>query len=215
MNHPIWIRLAGVTAIVALLVFVFLEERGWRAERAGLDAQIAAAQKLVGDAENRQRERDAKLELSLAGIAVRKHEIQSPQQILRELPKDLPLPTPIVLQTAAQQPSGNESPAGNVAEGGRDVSAVQAPAPGAIIPAEDLKPLYDFVQDCKACQAKLATSQGDLADERAKTEALGHERDAALRVARGGGFWRRVGRAAKWLAIGAAAGAAATAAARR
>ena len=38
----------------------------------------------------------------------------------------------------------------------------------AVIPAEDLKPLYDFTIDCKTCQAKLATTQGDLADERKK-----------------------------------------------
>jgi hypothetical protein len=31
----------------------------------------------------------------------------------------------------------------------------------AIVPAEDLKPLYDFTIDCKACQAKLAVAQDD------------------------------------------------------
>jgi hypothetical protein len=30
-----------------------------------------------------------------------------------------------------------------------------------IIPAEDLKPLYDFTLDCKACEAKLSATQGD------------------------------------------------------
>jgi hypothetical protein len=76
-----------------------------------------------------------------------------------------------------------------------------------------LKPLYDFTIDCQACQAKLAAAQGDLTDERKKTSALTHERDDALRIARGGSTWRRIGRAAKWLLIGAAAGAAAAKAA--
>jgi hypothetical protein len=69
------------------------------------------------------------------------------------------------------------------------------------------KPLYDFTLDCKACQAKLADAQGNLADEQRKTAALTQERDQALRIARGGSAWRRIGRAAKWFVIGAAAGA--------
>src|SRR5229473_957117 len=81
------------------------------------------------------------------------------------------------------------------------------PKANAVIPAEDLKPLYDFTIDCKTCQAKLAVTQGDLADERQKTTALTRERDDALRIARGGSAWRRIGRAAKWFLIGAAAGA--------
>jgi hypothetical protein len=53
----------------------------------------------------------------------------------------------------------------------------------------------------------LAAAQADLADERAKNQQLGRERDDALNMARGGSFLRRVGRAAKWVVIGAAAGA--------
>ena len=66
-----------------------------------------------------------------------------------------------------------------------------------LVPSEDLKPLYDFALDCKACQARLVTAQGDLADEKTKTQTLSRERDAALRIAH----------AAKWFAMGAAAGA--------
>jgi hypothetical protein len=75
---------------------------------------------------------------------------------------------------------------------------------------EDLKPLYDFTLDCKACQAKLAASQGDLTDEKAKTVVLTKERDEAVRAAKGGNILQRVARAAKWLAIGAALGAVAS-----
>jgi hypothetical protein len=79
--------------------------------------------------------------------------------------------------------------------------------PQAVIPTADLKPLYDFALDCKACQAKLAASQADLTDERAKTAVLTRERNEAVRVAKGGSLLRRLARNAKWLAIGAAAGA--------
>ncbi len=73
-------------------------------------------------------------------------------------------------------------------------------------PAADLKPLYDFAVDCKACQAKLGEAQADLADEKVKSQALGRERDDALRAAKGGSILRRIARAAKRFAIGAAAG---------
>ncbi len=70
-----------------------------------------------------------------------------------------------------------------------------------------MKPLYNFTLDCKACQAKLATAQADLTDERAKTTVLTRERNEAVRAAKGGSLLRRIARNAKWLAIGAAAGA--------
>jgi hypothetical protein len=76
-----------------------------------------------------------------------------------------------------------------------------------MLPAADLQPLYDFAIDCKACQAKLSAAQADLTDERAKTSVLTRERNEAVRVAKGGSLLRRIARNAKWLAIGAAAGA--------
>jgi hypothetical protein len=48
--------------------------------------------------------------------------------------------------------------------------------------ATDLKLLYDFALDCKACQAKLAASERDLTDEKTKTDALTKEREAPVRA---------------------------------
>jgi len=62
-------------------------------------------------------------------------------------------------------------------------------------------------QDEAERQAKLAAAQGDLTDEKTKTTALTKERDEALKAAKGGSVLRRIARAAKWFAIGAAAGA--------
>jgi hypothetical protein len=113
------------------------------------------------------------------------------------------------LQTAPADPSAPASaPTAKPASGNGSSTSNAKPAPAqAILPAEDLKPLYDFTIDCKACQAKLSTAQSDLADEQKKTVALTKERDDALRIAKGGSSWRRIGRAAKWLLIGAVAGA--------
>jgi len=90
---------------------------------------------------------------------------------------------------------------------GKGVSAHEGALPDAVLPAADLKPLFDFVQDCRACQAQLAAARADLRDQQTRSTALTAERDAALRAAKGGGFWLRVKRNAKWFTLGAAAGA--------
>lgn len=89
-------------------------------------------------------------------------------------------------------------------EGGNFSDATATSVP---LPLADLKPIYDFALDCQACQSKLAATQSDLTDERAKTATLTHERDEAVRAAKGGSTFRRMARAAKWFALGAAAGA--------
>jgi hypothetical protein len=77
-------------------------------------------------------------------------------------------------------------------------------SPSALIPAADLKPLYDYVQDCRACQAQLAAAKQNSADDAAKLAAMMRERDAAATAAKGGTFWRRFRRNIEWFAIGAA-----------
>lgn len=79
-------------------------------------------------------------------------------------------------------------------------------SPDAVLPSADLKPLYDFALDCKACQAKLAAAQSDLNDEKTKTAALTKQRDEAITAAKGGTVLHRILRAAKWFVLGAAAG---------
>jgi hypothetical protein len=188
-------HLAELTIAILLASAIFFSWRADRRDRAQLASELAATKQLLAAADARQHNRDTQLAQTLATLAAEKHTIVTPAQIIRELPAQLPLPSPIVLQSAPALPN---SP---------------TPKTNAIIPAEDLKPLYDFTIDCKTCQAKLATAQSDLADERQKTTALTHERDDALRIARGGTAWRRITRAAKWFLIGAAAGAVAAKAA--
>jgi type II secretory pathway pseudopilin PulG len=74
------------------------------------------------------------------------------------------------------------------------------------IPAADLKPLYNYVQDCRACQAELAAAKQNAADDAAKIAALTRERDAAITASKQGSVWRRLRRNALWFAVGAAAG---------
>ena len=84
------------------------------------------------------------------------------------------------------------------------------PGQSATIPASDLKPLFDYIQDCRACQAQLKAAQADLTDEKASNNALTRERDAAISASKGGTLWHRLKHNAKWLAAGAALTAALT-----
>lgn len=184
-----WIRLAELVAAFLLALAVFFSWRADRRDRSQLESELATTKQLLAAADNRQHERDDQLAQTLATLAAEKRTIVTPAQIIHDLPTQLPLPSPLVLQSTPATP---DSP---------------APKTNAVIPSEDLKPLYDFAIDCKTCQSKLTATQADLTDERAKTAALTRERDDALRIARGGSVLRRIARAAKWFIIGAAAGA--------
>ena len=181
----------ALTLLLALALYF-----SWRADqrdRAQLAAELAATKQLLTAADTRQHDRDTQLQKTLAALSTEKRTIVTPAQILKNLPSVIPLPAPIMLQPT---PTASTAP-----------NAPKPDAPGAIIPAQDLKPLYDFSLDCQACQAKLSTAHSNLADEQKKTAALTHERDDALRIAKGGSALQRIARAAKWFAIGAAAGA--------
>jgi type II secretory pathway pseudopilin PulG len=190
-----------------LAAAVIVSWRADRRDRAQLASELAATKKALADADARQRDRDSQLAETLSGLATLKRTIVTPAQIVRDIPQEIPLPSPITLQSAT--PANFPAPLVPAApnSNSQTINAPQAKQPQVLIPTEDLKPLYDFALDCKACQAKLATAQNDLTDEKTKTVALTRERDDALRIARGGTVWRRIARAAKWFAIGAAAGA--------
>ena len=186
---------------LALIAFAALAVHSWLASRDAvveLRATLAAQQQLIQQAEARQRERDETLAKTLATITAAKRAVQTPAQAAAQIPQVLPpLPEPIRIELPAPQ-DGDPTPA-----------AV------ATVPQLDLKPIYDYLQDCRACQAQLSAAKDDLADERTKLSALTIERDTALRAARGGGFWSRAKRSAKWLVIGGALGAIAASAAHR
>ena len=225
-----------------------------RDEQQRLASTLTAQKQLLDAADSRERTRQSALDATLAQIEALKRATQTPEQILRELPKYLSLPQPITL-APAQQGSDDPTrivvkPKSAAAEELRDLTATTLPtdsaapenrkttqprdlasssparipaqspatlptAPAAQIPSADLKPLYDYVQDCRACQAQLAAAKQNQLDDAAKLAALTRERDAAVTAAKGGTFWRRFRHNAKWLAVGAALGAAAGYAASR
>jgi hypothetical protein len=191
--------LLTVTA-TALLALGILAARSWLAAHDAavrLAATLEIQEQILTQANERQRQRNAALSTTLAGIAQAKRRVNTPAMAAVEIPQLLPpLPQPLVLQIPPSTPAQPEPPA------------------EAIIPQSDLKPIYDYLQDCRACEASLTVARDDLTDERAKVGALTVERDAAIRAARDGGFWSRLRRNTKWFVIGAAAGALAATASR-
>ncbi|HTA60767.1 MAG TPA: hypothetical protein VK805_21620, partial [Candidatus Baltobacteraceae bacterium] len=135
----------------------------------------------------------------VAGLKRKEAAVQKPAEVVAALPDALSLPEPITIEP--ERPASESGPY-KTTNGMPD-----GVSPKVNFPVVDLKPLYDFAVECKACQAKLGAAQADLADEKVKSQALGRERDDALRAAKGGSVMRRIARAAKWFAIGAAAGA--------
>jgi hypothetical protein len=120
--------------------------------------------------------------------------------------KGCPAPAPQSVGTSAAEGSPElESPAAATRTNQQELPD----APSAQIPAADLKPLFDYVQDCRSCQAQLAAAKQDSTDNAAKLAAVTKERDAAVATAKGGTFWQRLHRNALWFVVGAGAGAAA------
>ena len=223
MPTKLYLQAAGTLVAVTAATILFTTWRANRHDTDRLAADLATAKQSLAQADARQRGRDKQLLQTLATLAAEKRNITTPAEILRDLPQQIPLPSPITLQPKPQpctapghMECGGLAAALTIEPNRRspttgtepNTAGKQSPAPDqAILPIEDLKPLYDFAIDCKACQAKLAVTQADLTDERAKTVVLTHERDQAVHAAKGGSVLRRIARNAKWLAIGALAGA--------
>jgi hypothetical protein len=213
MPTRLYLRLAEIVGAATLATILFATWRANRHDTDQLAADLAIAKQSLAQADARQHDRDTQLLQTLAALAAKKRNIITPSQIVRDLPKQIPLPVPITLQAAnSAMKQSKETCSSGPACGPEGLESTQPPTNAAgkaaptqaILPIEDLRPLYDFAIDCKACQAKLAA---DLADERAKAALLARERDEAVKVAKGGSVLRRIARNAKWLAIGALAGA--------
>lgn len=191
-----------IAAVSLALVAIAIFAGAWRGahnDAAKLKVTLATEQLVVADASKREADRDAQLKTTVAALEEAKKRVQSPTQVLRALPAVIPLPEPIAASVAARAP-GNPPPKGTPEEVHQQ---------SATIPAADLKPLYDFGVACQECKARVATLTKDRADDALKLGAVEKQRDAAVAAAKGGSKFARIKRAAKFIVIGAVAGAAA------
>ena len=202
-NNPLPRAIAAVAAIAILSAFcltlIVVRSRNAARQAAGqMRAVLGTQEPLIAQASKRERQRDQALAKSLGAISKAKHASNNPEAIVGKLPAAYPnLPEPL---SVTLPPATSDEP---------------APPAVITVPRDDLAPLFDHLQDCRACQQQLAATQQDLTDERAKVSALMIERGAAVKAARGGGFWSRMRTGAKWFAIGGVVGALAASTGRR
>lgn len=189
-----------LAAVAAFAFFSWLEAHD---DRVKMQATVDAQSKLIDQqkqnasalaaAENR---RAAALGAQLAAMREAAGKLQSARQIAAWIPAQLKTPAPFTITVPR---STKENP---------------APAATASIPQVDLPALRDSLESCRECQARLGVAQQDLASRDARLKIAGEqlsamqrERDAAMQAAKGGGFWTRLKRNAKWFAIGVGMGA--------
>lgn len=193
-----------IIVFVAALIAVALLADAWRSARHDsqqLAATLAAQNTVIQQAGGREKQRDSQLASTLASIKTEKRTIHTPQQAAHELSSVLPvLPLPVSIHDPDLS---------------TPLPPAETPSTTISIPQPDLIPLYDDLQDCRAGAVQSDSLQKDLSDEKARSSALQRERDAAIAAVRGGSFFVRLKRTAKWFAIGVAAGAAVAAAAHR
>jgi hypothetical protein len=186
-----------IIIFVAALIAVALLADAWRSARHDsqqLAATLAAQNTVIQQAGDREKQRDSQLATALATIQAQKRTVQTPQQAAKQLASVLP---PLPLPVSVHDPDLSVPlPPG------------ETPSTSISIPQPDLVPLYDALQDCRASVVQNDSLKKDLSDEKSRSAALLHERDAAVAVAHGGTFLLRLKRAAKWFAIGVATGAA-------
>ncbi len=196
------VALAAVAILIVSSLAIILVRSRKASQQASNDmAGVFRAQApILAQADKREHQRDAVLSKNLERISRAKLSTKTSADVIKRLSAAFPsLPEPVSV-SAAPLSSGPDAP--------------EAPAV-ITVPQADLQPLFDHLEDCRACQEVIATAQQDLTDERVKVSALMIERDAAVKAARGGGFWSRLRSNAKWFAIGGALGALAASSARR
>jgi len=182
---------------------IWLEEHD---DKMKAQASIAAAQKafdqLAADRQTHEaadKARDDAAAKQIEAMQKLASQIQTPAQIAKWLPQQLPgVPQPI---TITVPPATSQNP---------------QPDATASIPQVDLPILRDAVEKCREDSLKLSTCRSDLASRdaqmkmaNAQIDQLKNEKSALQTELKGGTFFTRVKRAGKWLVIGAGIGAAA------
>lgn len=182
------VALLGILVVAGALVEA-------KHDAAKLKATLAAQQVVVVNDAKKEVARDDQAKAVVQTMETARKAVQTPSQAIKAIPAVIPLPVPIALEP--------------MAPGAK--SGASAALPDAVIPQQDLKPLYDFGVACQECQVKLTAAVADKADAANALAAMTKERDAAVTVAKGGSKWQHIKRAAKWTAIGLGIGAAGSA----
>ncbi|HKQ87272.1 MAG TPA: hypothetical protein VJS43_10965 [Candidatus Acidoferrales bacterium] len=213
-------KIVEVLLLALALAFAWLSVDSWLASR---DAQrqfktaFAVEQKLIAESDVTKRQQENALTNLLREIENLKEKTRTPSQVVKELPKYLPLPAPITISRPQQddcveQAQGTATTTDS-AVSRNEPSIDSAPSSSMLrtrnldakLPVQDLRPLFDFVQDCRTCDAELDAARKKAAEDTVKITALTRERDLAIR-AKTGSLWLRIRQDAILFGFGAIAG---------
>jgi hypothetical protein len=164
-------------ALLAVIAFVLFEWASTHKELKKTEEAIAATEKTRAS------------EVQQTAVAVK--EIQKNVKAARTpvakiglVTKLAALPEPITLSSDADSQGA-----------GQDGTAASKSLPDAVVPNVDIQPLLNFSSECSQCKLKLASDETQI-------KQLEGERDSALRTAKGGSFWQRTRKVAKYVGIG-------------
>lgn len=208
------VRLVALAMALPLCVMAIDAWLSSRSQERQLQALVVEKQKIIMSADKRESDRNDSVKKAVAGIDKLKKRTQTTSQALKELPIYLPLPQPIVtgsqsrfsyraapttqslitnfgsgnlrlgFKAFSDHVAGSMQPQAenNGLQGGRPPIAV----PDIQIPAPDIKPLFNYVQDCRACETELKAARENASDDATKLQTLIRERDFLVATLRRG-----------------------------
>jgi hypothetical protein len=207
-----WWKIKALTFLLAAGAVAFVVHSWFAARRNAteLKTTLSAEEKAIDAASERENLRNRDLQSAIAQIEALRKKNKSPQQAAVELQQDLQLPVPIAA-VAADVPSWvdssaatNDSPAESTALPIKlEPKSMKPSAPSNVplLPAADIATLYNYVQDCRECELKIAAANANLADAKSQLASLTRERDAAL-AANHPGIWKKAKQNCFWFALG-------------
>jgi hypothetical protein len=164
------------------------EKKAAEAVQAQAESQITALAKQMAD-------RDSIYQNQLKSLEARFADATTPQQVATLATQLVGLRTPIQVVTPAPNASDPH------------------PSPVAQVPQIDFPQAKAYLQECEQCKLDRAKLQADAADRAAQAKLAKTQMDSLKKengdlqtALKGGSWWLRTKRAAKWLVVGGVAG---------
>jgi hypothetical protein len=196
VKHPSIFQIAVAAAIATLFLVMFSVIRDGRQDQAELKVQLKESQDRNDLLNLRLEQVASNAAEQLKALEELKKQKPTVQQIVREIPKYIPLTGP-VKEVPATDDKGVQIP--------------NAPSAGLQLNPQQAQELRQFALQCKQTEVELSACSESYKIQGEKLAIAEKDRDTAVKVAKGGSFWKRFKRAGKYIAIGAAIGAAGTA----
>jgi chaperonin cofactor prefoldin len=183
-----------IGAAILGLILLFVAGAAYVAERvdgATMKGKNEGLQVAIDQLKQSDQRRDAEFAQMKSDLAHKFDQVKTPEQIVRVVPQYIPMPDPIQLQKP-KDAQGREIP--------------DAPSEAVLTP-RNLTALRDYTNKCEQCQLDKQKLQAELDDQVKTTKLVTQQKDNAVAAAKGGTFFQRTKRNAKWLGIGAGVGA--------